>query len=143
MSDRNAIFLNHIYQNTQTAAQSMHTLLPKAEGTALVEEIQREIAGYGDYAHNAQELLAAYKAVPQEPGALEKAAMWSGIQMNTLLDSTPPHLAELMIQGSTMGVTELSHNLKEFVGCDQPVADLAQRLMAYEQGNIEHLKEYL
>ena len=141
--DRNAVFLNAIYQNIRMASDSLETLLPKTEQTPLYTEMNQELETYRQLEHKTQELLSAYQTAPQEPGMLNKAAAWTGIQLNSALDTSTSHLADMLIQGSSMGATDLARRVKEFCGCDKPVTALGQEVLTFEQNNIEQLKKYL
>ena len=68
-----------------------------------------------------------------------------GIQMNTLTDTTVSHMAEMMIQGSTMGITDMTKKVREFEGdgCPDRALRLGRDLISFEQENIEKLKAFL
>ena len=68
-----------------------------------------------------------------------------GIQMNTMTDSTTSHLAEMMIQGSTMNVTDLLRKIHESESCDggSNEMSIAREVVEFEENNIEKLKDYL
>ncbi len=141
--DRNQQMLNSIYQNATTASDSIKTLLPKVEDKPMVESLNHQKAVYTSFAGHAQRLLNDYKATPEEVSPLQKASMWTGVQLNTMIDSTSSHIAEMMIQGGSMGVTDLTKKMKEYVGCDEPIQKLGKQLLAYEQQAIEEMKTYL
>lgn len=67
----------------------------------------------------------------------------SGIKMNTMLDKSPSHIAEMTIQGSTMGIITATEELNRHAGVEEPVRQLASEIVQFEQNNIERLKGYL
>lgn len=63
--------------------------------------------------------------------------------MKTINDNSPSCIAEMMIQGSTMGVTKITKRINEYKGHDERVRDVANKLLHTEQVNIEEMKKYL
>ena len=69
---------------------------------------------------------------------------WTGVQMNTIADKTPSHIAEIMIQGTTMGIIEgrkLINNETNQV--NQDVKDLLNNFVTFQENNVEQLKKFL
>ena len=81
--------------------------------------------------------------MPPEENIINKTMLWGGIQMNTLLNASTEHLADLMIQGNTRGITDLMKVVKANKSVQKEYYELAQELMDFEEKNIEKLKAYL
>ena len=64
-------------------------------------------------------------------------------QMDLRRDSTPSHVAEMMIKGSTMGVNKLVHNLREYDRADSSVTLLAKKLLDTEEEHIRELRAFV
>ena len=54
----------------------------------------------------AAQMLTQMGHRPEKTGPMEKAGMWMGIRMDTALATTHSHIADMMIQGATMGVAD-------------------------------------
>jgi len=52
--------------------------------------------------------------------------MKGNIKMNTLIDSTDSHIAQMVIQGSTMGVTQMTKLLHSSEGADGVSTQIAK-----------------
>ncbi len=65
--------------------------------------------------------------------------------MNTMVDSSTPKIAEMMINGSTMGVINLKKRIgqAQTEGVSQDVVKIANDIMAFEEDNINKMKNYL
>ncbi|MDE6960780.1 MAG: hypothetical protein K2P27_07960, partial [Lachnospiraceae bacterium] len=74
---------------------------------------------------------------------VNRTMLWGGIQMNTLLNASTEHLADMMIQGNTKGITELMKVVKKNKSVQKEYYEMAQELMDFEEKNIEKLKAYL
>ncbi len=65
------------------------------------------------------------------------------INFNTITNKTPSHIAEMLIQGSTMGIIDVTKRLKEYKDVGQDILALADRLLKFEQQNVDELKKFL
>lgn len=136
--------LAEIYRNTQLALQSIVDILPETEADDLKEEILREHEIYEQFAARAS-VLARNKGIElKEPNVFKKAMMWGSIKMNTLTDNTRAHIADMMIQGTVMGITSLKTSASE-IGeyADEEIKTLLSDLIEAEEGFERKLKEYL
>lgn len=73
----------------------------------------------------------------------EQTMLWGSIQMNTLLDSSEQHIAEMMINGTTMGIIDMTKKLNEL---EQPKAkekEIAEEFIENSQAYIDMWKNYL
>ena len=52
-------------------------------------------------------------------------------------------IAEMMIQGNTMGMTKSLKHLHDYHGKDERVRDLANKLLKTEEANIQQMKKFL
>ena len=69
--------------------------------------------------------------------------LWGSIQMNTLLDSSEQHIAEMMINGTTMGIIDMTKKLNEL---EKPKANekkIAEEFIESSQAYIDMWKTYL
>lgn len=65
---------------------------------------------------------------------MKKAMMWSSIKMNTLTDNSRAHLAEMMVQGTVMGITALKSTLSDLgEEADEEILDLMKELLDREE----------
>ncbi len=134
-----------IYKNVRMGADMIVTLMPKIEDQELKSCVSQQLASYEKYAAKVKKLISAAGDEPHEESPFSKWMAKMGIQMNTLTDSTKSHIAEMMIQGSTMNVTDLLRKIHEAQESDGGSSELslARELVAFEEGNIEKLKEHL
>ncbi|MNJ03052.1 hypothetical protein D3C73_1632290 [compost metagenome] len=64
-------------------------------------------------------------------------------KMNIQKDDSHSHIAEMIIKGSTMGVTDVTKHLNKFDDVDSDIINLANKLLKIEENNIEEMKNYL
>ena len=76
-------------------------------------------------------------------GTMTKLKTYIMININTIKDKTASHIAEMMIQGSSMGIVDITKKLKEYNNAEQDIIELGNRLLKFEQQNIEEMKTFL
>ena len=69
--------------------------------------------------------------------------LWGSVKMNALRDGSRAHLAQMLTQGTVMGITALTRSIRESEDADAPVRAVAGELLAFEQSCEQTLKEYL
>ncbi len=140
-----ATLLQAIYKNVKMAGDSILTLMPKIKDAKLKNDLTVQLSVYEAYASRAAKLLAEEGAKPEEEGTVTKLASKWGSMMNTMIDSTSTHIAEMIVEGATMGVNDMLKQIRESE--NTPVSESAMKLArdvcAYEEKTIEEMKEYL
>ena len=66
---------------------------------------------YSDIHQRTVSSLIEGKAKTYKSNVVEDMMLVGGINTNTILDTTTSHIAELMIKGSNMGITDLNKTL--------------------------------
>lgn len=135
--------LAEVYRNTHYALQSISDILPETEDEALKEELKKMHEGYEKISGKAALYARENNIEIKEPGPIKKAMMWGSIKMSTLKDNSRAHIAEMMTQGTVMGITALTRSMNECQGADQEILQIADELLHMEQGYEQTLKSYL
>ena len=78
-----------------------------------------------------------------EEGIVTKVSSKMGMMMNTMRDSTSTHLAEMLVEGATMGVNDM---LKQIRDSENGVASeaslrLARDVCSYEEKTVKDLRD--
>ena len=83
-----------------------------------------------------------YNEEPREETFKDKAFLWYGIQVNTIIDNTTSKIAELLVQGTNMGIIEgrrLLNNKKVL----KDVKNIMTEFIEMQEKMVEELKKYL
>ena len=136
--------LSEIYRNCHLALESISDILPAIEDEELKAEILHQHEEYERISGKAACLARDKGLEVKEPGAVKKAMMWSSIKMSTLMDNTRSHIAEMMVQGTVMGITSLKTSLGELPeNDDEEITALLKELISVEEEFEKKLKEFL
>ena len=99
--------LAEIYRNAQLALQSIVDITPQVDDEEVKEELSRQHEEYERFSARAAVLAKDLGIELKEPNPFKKAMMWGSIKMNTMTDNSRSHIAEMMVQGTVMGITAL------------------------------------
>ena len=127
--------LAEVHRNCQLALQSISDILPEAEDTDVREELMKQHEEYEKIGGKAA-IIAKNKNIDlKNPSPIKKAMMWSSIKMNTMKDNSRAHIAEMMTQGTVMGITALKTTLSEMSEdyADKDIKELAEELLHSEE----------
>lgn len=140
-----AVLLQAVYKNVKMASDSILTLMPKVKDDKLKSDMTVQLSTYDAFASRAAKLLAEEGVQPEEEGSLTKISAKWGMMMNTMRDSTTSHIAEMMVEGATMGVNDMLKQLREAENAT--VSDHALRLgrdvCRFEEKTVEEMKNYI
>ena len=135
--------LKDVARNARTGEEAINDLMQKAESPEMRGELDMERRQYQSTAREAETALAAAGGQPEPVGAMQKAGMWVGTQMNTLTDRSNAHIAEMVIQGATMGIIEMTKARNTCPDADPGAASLASRFIVAQNDIIDRQKHYL
>ncbi len=134
-----------IYQGVKMGADSIVNLMPKVEDSRLKSDMSVQLAGYEKFAARAKQGLKDLGVEAEEKGFMTKTMAKMGMEFNTMMDTTLSHIAELMIQGSNMGIVEMDKciNACRREDVEGDAVKLAREVVAFEEENLERMKKYL
>lgn len=127
--------LAEVHRNCALALQSISDILPETEDTDVREELMKQHEEYEKIGGRAAILAKDKNIELKNPGPIKKAMMWSSIKMNTMTDNSRAHIAEMMVQGTVMGITALKSSLSDMSDeyADEDIKRLAEELLQSEE----------
>ena len=139
--------LERLYKNIRMGADSIMALLPKLdrEAMSLKSDLTVQLDGYEKFSNRINTLLREGGEKTEGDSLWNKMSAKVGVTMSTLTDTTMSHLADMVIQGSTMNMNESIQLLRKFENTDASEAalSLVRDIIGFEERNIEQLKGYL
>ena len=82
-------------------------VLDKVSKKDLKDLLEKQYEEYKSISDRICNMYPEYsKKEPKETNAMNKVMTWYGIEMKTMMDSTDSKLAELIMQGTNMGIIE-------------------------------------
>lgn len=136
-------FLTEIYKGARIGVQSINNLLTKVNDSNIYNELKYQLRSYEEIANEAYNEIIKRNNRPKDISAFDKLSTTFSIGINTFINNNPSNVADMMIKGNTMGVTEITKNLNAYKSADENVKNLADKFVKLEQDSIERLKKYL
>ena len=118
-------------------------VLEKVKDNDFESLLKKQYEKYNEISEDINELYQNYSdKEPHETNTMTKAMTWYGIEIKTITDSSTSKLAELLVQGTNMGIIEGRRilNNKEM---DKDIEKIAKKYVAMQENSLEELKKYL
>lgn len=144
MEDKNEInVLDELNKGACMGMDATKFILDKVEDNDLRKELENQYKEYKKMVDKIGELYPEYsRKEPHETTLMNKAMTWYGIQMRTMNDQSNSKIAELLLQGTNMGIIE-GRKLLNHKGTDEEVHKLVEEYVDMQESAVEKLKTYL
>lgn len=144
-TDKEAELLQDIYANVKMGSESIINIMPRVNNSEMKAEMTAQLNEYEKYAALAKKKLDSKGVAAKEESMMTKMSAKMGMNMQTMIDSSSSHIAEMMVQGSTMDVTDLLQKVSaysRYSECDDAIA-FAKDIVSFEEKNVEKMKQFL
>ena len=140
-----AELLERMYKNVKMGAESIITLMPKVKDDALRTEMSKELSKLEGYSAEIGNMLQKEGIEPKEEGVVSRISSKMGINMNVMIDSSSSHIAEMMIEGYTMGITDMTKDIRERENkkVSESSLKLARNIVAFQEECFTKMKNFL
>lgn len=141
--NENVELLNYIYQNAEMGKNTISQLIGISQDEEYKKLLRSQLQEYASIYGSTDKKLRELNKDAKNINAFSKVTTYAMINLKTLANKSPSHISEMLIQGSTMGIIDLTKKLKEYADADQEILSLANKLLQFEQNNVEECKKYL
>lgn len=144
--DQNKELLKYLYQTTSMGLNSTQYLLNalQKKDNKIKKAIEDELTEYDSLKKKIEEKLKKLKQEVSEISLMKNMMSYMGINMEVLKDNSDTKIADMLIQGLTMGVLETEKHIKSFEStAEKDILKLAKDLLEFQKNSIEKLKTFL
>lgn len=135
--------LDELNKGACMGTDAIHFIMDKVKDEDLKKELKVQYEKYKEISDKICELYPEYsEKEPHETSTMNKVMTWYGIEMKTMMDDTTSKLAELLMQGTNMGIIE-GRRLLNNNEPDPEVRDLLQEYVEMQEAAVENLKKFL
>lgn len=135
--------LDELNKGACMGQDAIHFILEKVEDSDLKDELIRQYNKYEAISKKICELYPEYsEKEPHETNSINKAMTWYNIEMKTFMDASTSKIAELLVQGTNMGIIE-GRRLLNQKDTDPEVEQLVQEYVDMQEDAVEKLKPFL
>lgn len=139
----NIELLNYTYQNSQMGVDTVNQLMDITDDEDFKNQLRDQAQEYEAINQRCKALLHHMGADEKGIGTYNRVKTYLMINIQTITDDSPSHIAEMLIIGSNMGMIQALRNLRKYTGADDKILAITRRLLAHEEDNIQKLKAYL
>ena len=135
--------LQYVHKTSAMGCQGIECVMPYASKTSIEKVLQEQWLEYRKLEKTANKILCDRGETPNRLPSLAKISAQMMSSMKLMGNNSVSKIAEMTIQGNTMGVTKTLKHLHDYQGDDRTVRNLIRKLLATEECNVEQLKPYL
>lgn len=136
-------FLTSLYQNTCTALQSIEDIMPKIEDEGLKRELSNQYSTYDVISKECEMLGKSEDIDLKDNNWFEKLKLWGAINMGTVGDKSTRHMAEMLLQGTVMGLIQCLKDAKDYKAVSQDLDDICEKLCNFQEECYQRLKNFI
>ena len=144
--NENLELLTHIYETADMGSYTITTLLNKLKDkeNKIKFVLEREIKDYAKYIKEAGKQLEKNDIKPKKTSIMAKLGSNMGIMKETMKDNSDGAIAQMLVEGITMGVTVMSAKINSYKKIvDKKTLKLAKEFLKFQEDEIEMLKEFM
>ena len=141
--DSNRYILNELNKGIKMGMDSISNVSEKVQDDRFKQDLKYQYDEYNKILNEVNDELTHYDDFPKEVNPVQKAMGWMGVEMNTMMDKSNSKIAELMIQGTNMGIIEGVKLLNQNPDADEEVKNVLNEFIKFQENTVEQLKKYL
>lgn len=144
--NENKEFLTYLYQDSDMALNNLTLLIKKInkKDNKIKRVIEDIIKGYEEYLKKIKKYMKDNKYCIESKPLISKMGAYLGINMEIMKDNSDSRIADMLIQGMTMGVLNVSKKIDNYKDrIDKELIKLGEEFKEYQQKSIDKLKVYL
>lgn len=139
----NIKILTELHKDAKMGMDSISYVSKKVKDPEFKDNLSFQYTQYSQFLDRINKLFENYGEIPKENNMSEKMMTWMGIQMNTIDDKSTSHIAEIMIQGTDMGIISGRKLLNSNPNLTDDVKSLLNNFISTQENNIAQLKKFL
>lgn len=135
--------LNELSKIAKMGMDSISYLAPKVSDKEMRKVLVAMYSQYGNTQSQINQHFEKYGEIPESTPLKDKMMSFAGVQFNTLKDRSNSHIAEIMIQGTLMGVIECQKILNCKLDVQKSTTELIKDFNKFQRDNIDKLNAFL
>lgn len=135
--------LDELNKGACMGRDAIHFILDKVKDDDLKNELGIQYNKYIEIIDKIDKIYPKYSDdEPHKTTTMNKVMTWYGIEMKTFMDDSTSKIAELLLQGTNMGIIE-GRKLLNNNNTNNKVHDLVQEYIDMQEDAVENLKQFL
>ena len=141
--DSPGYILNEINKGIKMGMDSISNIAEKVQDENFKKDLKFQYDKYNDILNKVNDELTKYDDFPKELNPMQKAMGWMSVEFSTMEDKSTSKIAEMMLQGTNMGIIKGTKLLNNNPDTDESVKNILSEFVSFQEDTVEQLKKYL
>lgn len=144
MKKQNLNILDEVNKGATMGMDAITFVSKKVKDKNFKKVLDIEYNKYEQISYRIKDLYSQYSNKnPHETNTMNKVMTWYGIQMKTINDDTVSKLAEILVQGTNLGIIEGRRLLNQNPKVSRNIKKILNDFVAMQEDSLETLKKFL
>ena len=135
--------LDEGYKNVRMASFAIDCIIDKIEDQSLEDLLRKQNDCYLNYVEQLEKLSEELKHKPKDINIMLKGMSFASIKTKSMMNDETPHLAEMLVQGTTMGITDTLKAKSEYPTDNKELIKIIDEIVKCEEKFVNSLKDFL
>lgn len=134
---------NRVYENVRMASYAIDCIIEKIENKKLAQLLRKQNKFYLNSVEKIESFAKHQDFNLKDINPILKGMSYISIKTKTFMHNDSPKLAEMLIQGTTMGITDTLKAKTEFKTKNEELLSLTEDIVNHEEEFVDSLKTFL
>jgi len=135
--------LERTWQNAEMGQQTLRHMIDRTYDAAFERLLRRQLQEYRAVGRDVRRRMARAGVDPRPIGCMQRWMTEMAMCCNLLIDRTPSHMAEMLMQGNAMGIIDVQKSLRQYPRAATGAVQAAERLLDMECKAFDELSVFL
>ena len=135
--------LDEITKGIKMGMDSISSVAEKIDDDKFKNALLDQYNGYNELLNRVDNKVQEFGNVPKDIPPMQKTMAHMEVKMNTAVDDSVSHIAEMMLQGTNMGIIEGRRLLNQHKQIEPDVESILNEFVTMQEDSVETLKKYL
>ena len=135
--------LNEIHKGVTMGMASLEEVSEKSNDQKFKDHLSYQYNLYQNTLNDVNKEFQKIGEIPDDTPISQKVMGWTGIQFNTMKDTSNSKLSELLIQGYDMGIIKGVKLLNNSPEASKTVKNILNNFISLQEDSINSLKKFL
>ena len=135
--------IDEAYKNVRMASFAIDCLIENIENKSFEDLLRKQNQYYLESTKSIESLSKTIKHKTIDINPFLKGMSFTSIKVKTLMNNESSHLAQMLVEGTTMGITQLIKAKSDYPSKNNKLIGIVQKIIEYEEEFVDSLKKYL
>lgn len=135
--------IDEAYKNMRMGSFAIDAIITKIEDKELENLLRKQNKFYLDTTKRLEKISKDFKHEPVDINIFLKGSSFASIKLKTMMNNETPKLASMLIEGTTMGITEMIKAQNEYPTNNEEIMKITNDIVSNEEEFVESLKRFL